>query len=161
MFAEVGLADLPLPENLSRVLILDRVADPGNLGTLLRTALALGWDAALWIEGSADPHNPKAVRASRGAHFKLPIQKTSWKDVSELLKKHSMVAYGADVEGISPESIKTSTNILLVLGNEGQGLSKEARSLCHLVSIAMKHDVESLNVAQAGAILMYVLKDLP
>lgn len=153
VFVEVDLPQIPLPATCSRLLVLDGVSDPGNLGTLLRTCLALDWDGIYFLPGCCDPFNDKAIRASKGALFRLPYAQGTWKE----LENFPLEAFSADLEGDLPESI-VSGKMLLVLGNEGQGLSEESKRRCKKVTIPMKKEVESLNVAAAGAILMYALR---
>lgn len=153
IFLEAALPKKALPTACDRLLVLDGVSDPGNLGTLLRTCLALGWEGVYFLPGCADPFNDKVLRASKGALFQLPYEQGSW----EKLKSFPLEILGADLEGDLPENV-LSGKMMLILGNEGQGLSSQSRSLCRKVKIPMKLNVESLNVASAGAILMYVLR---
>ena len=152
LFAECPLPMLPMPKKWMHMLALDGVSDPGNLGTLLRTALALGWDAVFFLPGCCDPFNGKVLRASKGALFKLPYQKGSWEDLEWLAQESQIPLLAADLEGKEPEK----QNCILILGNEGQGLSLKARQL-QKVAIPMPGNMESLNVSAAGAILMYVI----
>lgn len=150
--AEVAL---PPPGDLKGkkfVLALDEISDPGNLGTLLRTSLALGWDAVFLTPGTTDPFNDKALRAAQGATFRLPLCTGNWDLVS---KFH---VYVADAKGKSVETVAIQTPALLVLGNEARGASSWAREHGTAISIPMAGQMESLNVAGAGAILMYTLK---
>lgn len=147
---EMIVAEFPLPEpsslsGLDHLLVLDAVQDPGNLGTLVRTALALGWDGVLFLEGCCDPFNEKAFSASRGALFRLPFAFGSL----DLIDTPILVA---DLEGVKPEYRKRCA---LVLGNEGSGSSIAGEK----VTIPHKGEMESLNVAAAGSILMYALND--
>ena len=156
--------------SLKRVLALERCQDPGNLGTLLRTAAALGWDAAFLLPGCADPLGDKALRAGRGAAFKLPLGAGSLEDLAALAARHGLAcvaaeprAGGAGGAGGAPRggapAGALAAGVCLVLGSEGQGLSAEARALCTPVGIEMPGDMESLNVAAAGAILMAFLSE--
>lgn len=159
---DIFLVEAPLPEprslkSLSRILVFDGISDPGNLGTLLRTALALDWKGVFFLPNCCDPFNGKALRASKGALFRLRYGKGNWSDLqSEFLAK-KWVVLGADLKGEIPNE-KNSSNIALVLGNEGEGLSSESKRFCKKVSIPISQEMESLNVASAGAILMYLLK---
>ena len=142
------VAEFPLPKpsslkGLDHVLVLDRIQDPGNLGTLVRTALALGWQGVLFLEGCCDPFNEKAFSASRGALFRLPFAFGGLDAVDAPLVV-------ADLEGEEPTPKKRCA---LVLGNEGSGSTVEGDR----VSISHKGEMESLNVAAAGSILMYTL----
>lgn len=158
LVAEIGM---PKPANLkgkNRIVVLDGVSDPGNVGTLLRTALAMGWDGAFIIEESCDPFNEKAIRAARGATFRLPLAWGKWDHIEKLVKENKLEPLVADLGGVSLEDVKAKGGILLVLGNEAHGPSPKAKSLCKPVTIPMSGDMESLNVSIAGGIMMYVLK---
>lgn len=155
--AEVALpapADL---KNSTRLLILDKLSDPGNVGTLLRTALALGWDGAFLTLGTADPFNEKAIRAAKGATFRLPLKTGSWEALNPLLSERR--TFVADLQGEPPPSCPHSQPIALILGNESHGPSIHAKG--SLISIPMTPLMESLNVASAGAILMHSLTTQP
>lgn len=128
---------------LDHILVLDRIQDPGNLGSLVRTALALGWQGVLFLEGCCDPFNEKAFSASRGALFRLPFAFGGLDEIDAPLLV-------ADLEGQEPTFQKRCA---LVLGNEGSGSTIEAPK----ISIPHKGEMESLNVAAAGSILMYTL----
>ncbi len=129
------------------VVVLDGIQDPGNLGTLIRTAVACGWEAIVLTGPCADPYSDKALRASMGAVFRLPLIWMSKEAVAQL----PLVA--ADAKG---KPFTRCNSCVLVLGSEGQGVSEEFKR--STVSIPMKGDMESLNVAQAGAILLYGLR---
>lgn len=153
---------MPEPSTLSgmkRVLVLDRVSDPGNVGTLLRSALAFGWQGVYLIEGSCDPFNDKALRAAKGATFRIPWRMGSWKDLRSAFPQDAVRFLAADLEGSFPETLALDERgVFLVLGHEGQGLSQEALLCCEKVTIPMEGAMESLNVSAAGSILMYLLK---
>jgi TrmH family RNA methyltransferase len=155
-------AVVPLPHfaDLSRskkLVVLDGLSDPGNVGTLLRTALALGWDGAFLTTGSSDPFNEKAVRAAKGATFRLPLCLGSWDELSLLLSDRAV--FVADAQGEPIKRGVQNKKIGLILGNEARGLSPQAKKTGNPVSIPMSPKMESLNVASAGAILMYALRD--
>ena len=168
------------PGQLRRLLALERCQDPGNLGTLLRTALGLGWDGVFLLPGCADHFNEKAMRASRGACFKLPVAVGNLEDWRRVADHHGLACIAADLDRSSnnnafvpgfPQEERRSgngdedgalsklanANVSLVLGSEGQGLSSEVLRECQPVNIPMLGDMESLNVAAAGAILMWAL----
>jgi TrmH family RNA methyltransferase len=151
--------ELPRPQKFKapkKVLILDKVSDPGNLGTLLRTALAFGWDGVFLIKGGCDPFNDKALRASKGALFHLPYFEGTWENAKELIVSESLKPVAADLTGSQIDQFTIPNKIALALGNEAHGLSDEIKAYCSLVTIPMKKELmESLNVAVAGGILMH------
>lgn len=152
--------DMPLNDDLKgskRVIVLDGVNDPGNLGNILRTALAFGWDAFI-VEGSCDPYNDKALRASRGASFRLKMGRGSWADLDRIIQDNKLEAYAADLNGTPAPALKFDKGIALILSNEARGVSAEANARAQKVTIPMSGLIESLNVASAGAILMFLLK---
>ena len=151
-------AKIPMPKKrslvgLSKVLVLDGVSDPGNLGSLFRSALAFGFEGVLLLANCCDPWNDKALRASRGAALSLPFQHGA---IEEL----DLPLFGADIGGTSVREISPPKKFALVLGNEGQGLSKDVKKSCELITIPMCKEVESLNVSAAGAILMHHFQEV-
>ncbi len=156
-----ALVEIPLPhylsiENFSYLLILDGIADPGNLGTLLRTALALGWEGVYLTENTCDPFNEKALRAAKGATFRIPLLEGSWKEFIHL--SHSFQVLVADLHGSTLASILPAPPLALVLSKESEGARKEIPSPFHRVTLPMSGKMESLNVASAGSILLYQLR---
>jgi TrmH family RNA methyltransferase len=154
------IAEVPCPEwadlhGKKWILALDQVSDPGNMGTLLRTALALGWEGVFIFDNSVDPFNEKVLRASMGAVFRLPLMKGSWEDLESLAKKEDLAIMVADMHGTPIDQAAIQGGRILVLSNEARGVSEPADD--HLkVSIPMPGEMESLNVAIAGGILMYL-----
>jgi RNA methyltransferase, TrmH family len=137
-------------------LILDGLADPGNAGTLLRSADAFGAGYVVATPGTADLYSPKVVRSGMGAHFHIPLYPAvSWKALVEALPGVALVA--AEVaEGVAESEFDWSSHAALVIGSEAAGLSTEARAeIAEYVHIPMKAGVESLNAAVAGSILLY------
>jgi TrmH family RNA methyltransferase len=152
---------LPSPADLSDchlLLILDRINDPGNLGNLLRTALAMNWEAVFLTPGSADPFNEKALRAAKGATFKIKIREGSYEELQQLVRQNGLHLFIADARGKALPSTPPQGPKALVLGNEAQGASPHFNSEGVALSIPMNRDMESLNVATAGAILMFYLQ---
>jgi len=154
-------AELPMPQEASlrgcrRLIVLEGVADPGNLGALLRSALAFGWEGLFLLEGCCDLYNDKALRAARGATFRLPARRGGWEELKRLVKENRLPLYAADLRGEGPEEV-AKNGIALLFGNEARGVSPEAREACRRVALPMREGVESLNVAVAGGILMYLL----
>lgn len=158
IIAEVSLPKLSKLDGLKSIVVLDGVSDPGNLGTILRTALALNWDGAFILEESCDPFNDKALRAARGAAFRLPIARGSWKDLLEIINKNQLRPLVGDLRGTALSEIKLNSGVALVLSNEARGVSEDAANYCERVTIPISHSMESLNVAIAGGILMYTLR---
>ncbi len=139
-----------------RLLILDGISDPGNLGTLLRSALAFGWDGVFITEHSCDPFNDKAIRAAKGATFFLPLQEGSWEEWISLSR--SFHVYVADMEGTLLDQVDPQPPTALVLSRESSGARSDAIQRFTPIAIPMQPCSESLNVASAGAILLYHLK---
>lgn len=155
LLAVLPLQRQPKPDKLDFLLIPDAVRDPGNLGTLLRTALAAGVDLVLLPPGTVDPHAPKVVRAAMGAHFRLPIAKTSWEAIKEQIEPlHVFVAEAG--EGLPYTKADLGQPLALVIGNEARGPGAEAQQLAdEWLHIPMPGEAESLNAAVAGSILMF------
>lgn len=156
--AEVQMPTFSQLDVAKKVLALDGMSDPGNMGTLLRTALALGWDTLFFLPGTCDPFNEKVLRSARGAHFKLNLVKGTGEELRDWVKKNKIQSWVADLKGIAPEEISPASKRLLVLGNEAHGPSEVIHQFCQSVTIQMTGEMESLNVAVAGAILLYLLK---
>lgn len=157
------LAEIPMPKPASFsgkrwIVALDGVSDPGNLGTILRTALAFGWEGVFLLDECCDPYNDKALRAARGATFRLPLAWGSWEMLKKIIEENKLDPIVADLEGTQLQDIQVNKGVCLVLNNEAQGASKIAKKLCQPVTIPMVGDMESLNVAVAGGILMHALK---
>jgi TrmH family RNA methyltransferase len=137
------------------VLIPDQIRDPGNLGTLLRTAAAAGVQAVFIPPETTDPFAPKVVRAGMGAHFRLPILPLTWDQLQERVA--GMSVYLSDTEGEkSCWEADFNHPMALVIGGEADGASVQARNLAtEMIRIPMPGHMESLNAGVAGAVLMY------
>jgi len=147
----LGVVSLPKFCDLkSKTLILglDGISDPGNMGTLLRSALAFGFEGAMLSPSCVDPFNDKALRAAKGATFLLPMQMAPLPDATQ----HALIA---DLEGDAIESVSKDKPLMLVLGNEAHGVSQDLTGT--KVHLPMSGKIDSLNVAIAGSILMYKL----
>lgn len=148
---------LPLPTSLKQkklILALDGIQDPGNLGTLVRTALSLEWEGLFFLSQGCDLFNDKVVRASRAGSLLIPYTSGTYEDLISLgLKVYIAHTTGRDIATMSP--IKEG---VLLLSNESQGVKERVKSLGEEVTIPISKKMESLNVAIAGAILMYQLK---
>lgn len=144
-------------EDGSNILVLDRIQDPGNMGTLLRTADAAGFSGVMLIKGSADPFAPKVVRAAAGSLFRMPIKTgLSPEDAALQLKRHGKNPAAAAMD--APRAYydeDLAENFALIVGNEGNGVSDELMELSRHISIPMAGRTESLNAALAGGIIMF------
>jgi len=158
LIVEIAMPQPASLKGMNYVIALDGVSDPGNMGTLLRSSLALGWDGAFILNNSCDPFNEKAIRAARGATFRLPLAWGDWNSLKQLVQGNKLTPLVADINGVDLAHMKKTSGILLVMGNEAHGASKETKNFCQAVTISMPGAMESLNVAVAGGILMYALK---
>jgi TrmH family RNA methyltransferase len=151
-FASLGT---PAPAELSFALVLDRIGDPGNLGTLLRTADAAGAQAVFLAPGTVDAYNPKVVRAAMGAHFHLPIVSATWAELSQHLA--GVEAWLAEAhEGVPYPKVNWRQPSAILIGSEAEGPSPEALQFTdRRVCIPMPGRAESLNAAVAAGILMF------
>ncbi|MDE6583993.1 MAG: RNA methyltransferase [Anaeroplasmataceae bacterium] len=153
---EVGLCKLIEKQEIrNKILILDGIQDPGNMGSLMRSACAFGFETMFIGTGSVDIYNEKVIRSSQGAIFKLNF---CFGNVVEFIKTLDHKVYGTNVQnGISLEKIETNKKVAIILGNEGNGISKEVNAL-GLDNIYIPiQNTESLNVSIAGSIIMYEL----
>lgn len=156
--ASVPHADLPAGEwPGGAVLVLDGVQDPGNLGTIMRTAVAFGVSLVVALPGTVDPWNPKVVRSAAGTCFRVPVAQTGPESLLAWARHGGYALLGADAAGTPVDAVAVPERVALVVGNEGAGLSAEiAASLDARVAIPM-HGAESLNVAVAAGILLYLM----
>lgn len=146
-------------EKNKHFIVLDKISDPGNMGTLLRTAWGLGWGVRI-VEGCVDPYNERVISASRGAIFHVSTQIFSPQALLAEIKELKGRALCASPRGAEDLcSLKIDSPVFLFLGNESHGVSFGGVSM-EGVSIPLETGVESLNVAAAGAILMYALKGI-
>lgn len=160
VLAVVPQPTLAPPKAPSLVLVLDRISDPGNMGTLLRSATGAGAQVAVVLPGSCDPWGPKPLRAGMGAQLRLPIlSPSSWEEASQQLESWgcSIVAADAGPGGVAHFALDWSQPRALVLGSEAHGVAEEITSdprtrLCH---IPMHSGIESLNAAMAGTIMLF------
>lgn len=146
---------LPWPEQPTLLLILDRLQDPGNLGSTLRAAEAAGVDGVLLSPGTVDVYNPKVMRGGMGAHFRLPCRAAAWPDIAQATR--GLQVWLAEVRGGRPYcQVDWSLPSALVIGGEAEGASAEAQQLTgQRVSIPMPGRAESLNAAVAAGIILF------
>ncbi|MDQ0222235.1 TrmH family RNA methyltransferase [Streptococcus moroccensis] len=157
--AVIALPNQQMPEVLTgRFLVLEDVQDPGNVGTMIRTADAAGFDGVIVSEKTADIYNLKTLRSMQGSHFHLPIYQVDTAEALSRLKacQIPLVATTLSEHSIDYREVPKTANVALIMGNEGQGISdlvaQEADILAH---ITMPGRAESLNVAVATGILLF------
>ena len=139
------------------LLIFDRIQDPGNLGTVLRTGLAVGINGAIFLPGTVDPGNPKVIRASAGAGLSLPIEFSGKEDLIKNLRSSSIELFATSpAEGKSVFDVNWKGKRALLVGNEGAGVEDHFYPyIDEIVKIPMPGPTESLNVSVATAVCMY------
>lgn len=145
-------------EKDGNILVLDRVQDPGNIGTLLRTAEAAGLSGAMLLKGCGDVYSPKTVRAAAGTLFRLPLFfAANPEEAIAVLRRYQKRLYAASANaGNFYFNCHLSKNAAIVIGNEGNGVANEfLENADFLISIPMEGHTESLNAALAGGIIMY------
>ena len=162
----LAIADIPRRDlytldvpPVCRVLILDGIQDPGNVGTILRTAAALGASATIALPGTVDLWNSKVIRSSMGAQFHHPAVYARTEDTLDFLARNSIPLWAADVNGVPVDRGSAPARLAIALGNEGAGISSSLREKAQrTVSLPISGSVESLNVAVAAGILLYELR---
>lgn len=170
-----ALSDLPTPQGIialvkkeeekpanfsGKWLLLDNVQDPGNVGTIVRTADAAGFDGVFLGEGSADRYSSKVLRSMQGSQFHLPVLSGDVKKVIPEIKRTGSKVYGTQLDpaALSYKQVEKHSSFALILGNEGQGVDEEILQLTDQnLYIPIYGAAESLNVGVAAGILMYAL----
>jgi TrmH family RNA methyltransferase len=154
----VAVVECPtLPPTPGLWLVLDDVSDPGNVGTLLRSAEAVGVGLVLCSRGTADPYSPKVVRSAMGAHFYVPLRAAlEWSDIADALRGTER-AYAAAAEANLPyDTADWRSPAALIVGSEAHGISAEgAACATSLVAIPMQGHIGSLNAAVAGSVILF------
>ncbi len=154
--AILSLPVLSWPNDPTFLLVIDQLRDPGNMGTLLRSAAAAGVGGVIIPKGNVDPWSDKVLRAGMGAHFRLPIRDgLIWSEIEPLLT--GLTVRLADAQGITNyDEVNWSHPSALIVGGEAKGASEDAiRLVDHRISIPMAHDVESLNAGVAGSVILF------
>lgn len=142
--------------NGKRYLILDNLQDPGNIGTLIRTALAFHIDQVILSRQCVELYNDKLLRAMQGAHFHISCIYEDLKEVIPLLQEKGVQVIGSALEnGKAIDTIEPQLKMAYVLGNEGNGMTQEIIDICDQIAYIPISTIESLNVAVAGSIMMY------
>ena len=158
VLAVMRMRPLPLPEKADFVVIADGIQDPGNLGTLFRTAAAAGVDALLLMPGCADEFSPKVIRSGMGTHFRLPFARMDWETAeSRLHSLPKMQILAADSDGgISCWKTDLRKPTALIIGSEANGPCDKALSAADArILIPMPGEIESLNAGIAAGILIF------
>ena len=139
-----------------KIIYLDKINDPGNLGTIIRTAVAFNYDAVVLSPGTVDPYNEKALAASKGAIFAIDV---FYDDIDSYSSDHQIVVSALSHQAIPLNKAKKEKDLVLVLGSESHGASPEIIAKAHqIVKIEMSDNIDSLNVAVAAGILMNYYK---
>lgn len=153
------VSKIPNKEIGKRVLALDDIQDPGNLGTIIRSAVAFNIDTILLSKNSVDPYNSKVIRSSQGMIFNINIIICDLTEMLTSLKNQDYTIYGTKVDGGNIiKDVEVNDKFVIIMGNEGQGVKKENLALCDkYLYIKMNDRCESLNVAIATSIILYEL----
>jgi RNA methyltransferase, TrmH family len=152
-----GIFPIPMPDlprTPQRVLILDAIREPGNMGTILRTACASGVEVVLLGAESVDPYNPKVLRAGMGAHFGLPILEASWGEIASYCKGLNLYLAAGDGEKTYTE-VDWRQGWGLVIGNEAHGVQRAAQLKAERIRIPMAAATESINAALAAGVIVF------
>lgn len=145
----------------NRILILDNIQDPGNLGTIIRSSVAFNFTSVVLSLDTVSKYNNKVIRSTQGMLFNTNVISCDIKSLIKKLKDEDYMIYATDVVGgVNVKDIKKPSKFAIVMGNEGSGVSSDIKDLadCNLY-IKMNKDCESLNVAVASSILMYEMQD--
>ncbi len=143
-------------KNLNRILMLDGVQDPGNLGTLIRTAVSFSFDIVYCSEDTCDLYNEKAIRSTQGALFHIPVVRGKLSDITRELQRNGVHVVATSLEeSHCMHEIPAREKMAFIFGNEGQGVTQEMQKLADDRLRIEMHGFESLNVAVAGGIVMY------
>ncbi|MDO9545516.1 MAG: RNA methyltransferase [Pelolinea sp.] len=155
----------PIPEiglktKIDSVVVLDKIRDPGNMGTILRTAAAMDLGAVLLTPGTADPFSPKVMRAAMGAHFRIPIRTMTVEDIHSFCKQRNGLELSILLTDTACSQASWETDlakpVCILVGSEADGVSPEMREIVdECISIPMSSKMESFNAAVSASILMY------
>lgn len=145
----------------NRILLLDEIQDPGNLGTIIRSSVAFNIDTIILSENTVDLYNPKVIRGTQGMFCHINIVNLDAEHAIDYLKENNYIIYGTNVNnGVDVRSLSSEdkNKFCLIMGNEGNGVRKNIQEMCDKnLYIKMNNDVESLNVGIACSILLYEL----
>ena len=162
ILAVVEIVKQEILPHKGHLIVLDAVQDPGNLGTIVRTADAAGFDAVILGTGSVDLYNDKVLRSMQGSHFHIPVFQANLQEYLPILKEKGVQVAVTALHRDSKDYtiLQGAIDVAIVVGNEGQGVSDDVIDLADVVvTIPMYGKAESLNVAIASALLMYKTKE--
>lgn len=162
ILAVVEIVKQEILPHKGHLIVLDAVQDPGNLGTIVRTADAAGFDAVILGTGSVDLYNDKVLRSMQGSHFHIPVFQANLQEYLPILKEKGVQVAVTALHRDSKDYtiLQGAIDVAIVVGNEGQGVSDDVIDLADVVvTIPMFGKAESLNVAIASALLMYKTKE--
>lgn len=146
-------------EKANRVLIFDGVQDPGNVGTMMRSACAFNFDQVIFSNDSCDLYNDKTLRATQGAIFKMPVIRGDLKEIIPELKEQGFIVVGSALRNAEDiTKITVREKMAFIMGNEGQGMKEEILDLCDEALYIPIGPMESLNVGVAAGIIMYTFR---
>lgn len=155
LFAAAEMNQKSVPDNAKRIVVLDGVQDPGNVGTIIRTAEALGFDGLIFTGACADVFSPKVLRSSMGSALRMPIEEVSCDELCERLL--GFVSYAAMLDDTAQKlgTERFPDRTAVVIGSEGAGVSREVAEICEKKLYIPISGAESLNAAVAAAIIMW------
>lgn len=140
----------------NKILVLDKIQDPGNLGTIIRSCVAFNVQTLIISDDTVDIYNDKVIRSSEGMIFNINIIRSNLLDILPKLKTLGYKIYGTDVVGGTNVKDVNEEKCIVVIGSEGQGMSEKVKNMCDgFIYINMSDKCESLNAAVAGSIIMY------
>ncbi len=158
LIAVLPFPQLAIPLDLKMIVIADSLRDPGNLGTLLRSAAAADADLVLLSPETVDAYNPKVVRGAMGAHFRLPLVEAAWAEIADRVAGLNVYLAAADGE-LTYTQVDWTQPSALIVGSEASGASQEAAQLAtKRIAIPLSREVESLNAAVAASIILFEAK---
>lgn len=157
ILAVFEMREVSIPKEPDFILVLDQIREPGNLGTILRSAEAAGTQVVYLIQGTVDPYSPKVLRAGMGAHFRIPVQNAHWGEIVSHIKDFGLHAYLASVDdGEAYYSADFRRPLALIMGGEAAGPSQIAYDNSDgVIHIPMPGGSDSLNVSVAAGILLF------
>ena len=160
VLAVLKMQPLRFPEAAKRLLICDSVQDPGNLGTMIRTADAAGFDAVLCSDGTVDMYNDKTIRSTQGSLFHIPVISVDLQETLSKMKEMGFHIWAAALRNsVSYDQAQKADKLAIVVGNEGAGIQETViEQADEVVKIPIFGKAESLNVSVAAGILMYEAK---